>query len=83
VYKVFYVSPEKYCQYYPYIVSFLLHNVVNNTLFAFSIMNEINIKQIQKQNLTKVIRSFARSRARSGDTKHANPFNATPASYIF
>ena len=34
------------------------------------------------RQLTKVIMSLARSRARSGDTKHARPLSATPASYI-
>jgi len=33
--------------------------------------------------LTNVMMSLARSRARSGETKHASPFNATPASYMF
>ena len=33
--------------------------------------------------LTSVMISLARSRARSGETKHASPFNATPASYMF
>jgi len=33
--------------------------------------------------LTNVMMSLARSRARSGETKHASPFNETPASYMF
>jgi len=33
--------------------------------------------------LTRVMMSLARSRAKSGDTKQARPFNATPASYMF
>jgi len=40
-------------------------------------------RQTDSERQTSVIISLARSRAKSGDTKHASPLSATPASYMF